>query len=311
MPIFHRQATVTFFALRPAAVVGDQRSFVDGDYPMDEVVSTISAMDPASEEYRIKDNLWGGETLCLLHDDGPHLVVGAYYRDNFSRPLAELKGEIREIELEDGAALVDAAYFAFFPGDVVGLLRTSSKSPGFARISQWLTCVGKVACGLIALPDADVFAQIDSRPADLRRFRLSAKRSRTDAIDTVAPSVARALRRAAEVNRYSDEISLEWRSPKGPEQSSWSREMRDELEEVLLALPDLAVAAVHMRGERKSINLKRSVVQHTVPVLLEDKRRVGPNEAADALFRAYDLERTAVDASLRVVRGFDERRAGD
>jgi hypothetical protein len=72
----NKKMTVYFYSIEPAPrFAGDGKKFELGAFPRDEVLKTVRMLDPASDEYRIQDNLFGGETFCLLHEDGPELVV--------------------------------------------------------------------------------------------------------------------------------------------------------------------------------------------------------------------------------------------
>ncbi|MGD9796164.1 MAG: hypothetical protein AB7V43_22085, partial [Acidimicrobiia bacterium] len=110
MAVHHKRLTVYFYAIEPMAEFGRgaSPSFEAGSYPLENVLKRIRKLDPATDEYRLKDDLFGGETFCLLHEDGPEPIMGAYYRDNLSKPLTEYKGEISELLLRDGEAVVDA-----------------------------------------------------------------------------------------------------------------------------------------------------------------------------------------------------------
>jgi hypothetical protein len=297
-----RQVAVSFYALGPMHPAEGQLSFTAGSYPLDAVQERIRKLDPASEEYRIRENLWGGETLCLLHEDGPQAVLGAYYRDNLAKAFTEYKGEITELALREGEALVDAAFAAFFPNDVVGLVRTSSKSPGFAKIGQWLSCIGGYACGLMALPDPDTLAQLDRSPTTMLRLKLRARRDRLPLIEQHSPSVAKVLRAAAEMNSATDEVGAEWRLTHRKDQAMWSQLVRQQLQELLSVLPEFSEAKVHVSGQRRPINLTRGYVQQTVTVQLEGTKRVGPTEAAVALFEAYDKEQASITKAVGALR---------
>lgn len=297
--------SVYFYALEPAPQPGGKGpTFRLGGYPLDEVLALIQSLDPAAEDYRIREGLFAGETFCLLHDDGPDPVLGCYYRDNLSKPLTEYKGEISELLLREGEALVDAAYAAFFQGDVVGLVRTSSKAPGFAKLSQWLSVQGRHSCVLSALRDPKGLAQLDAHPFGLRRIFLRVRPNRIDAVRPYSKDVAAALRAAANVNRSTEAIGIEFRSPRGgPDSALWSEQMRHEIEQLLGVLPDFEAAKVKVSGVKKELNLLRANVQTQFEVTLDETRRVGPAEAAEALFGAYDRERSSIQMALEARRG--------
>jgi hypothetical protein len=296
-----RSLTVYFYAIEPFPLT-DKRDFEAGSYPLESVLGSIRASDPATEEYRIRENLFGGETFCLVHDDGPEPILGAYYRDNLAAPLTEYKGEINELILRDGEALVDAAYMAFFPDDVVGLVRTSAKAPGFAKIGQWLSFMSDYGCGLVSLRDPNVLAQLDREPSKLRKLVLRIRRNRIAALAQYSPSIAGALRAAADVNSHSDEVGIELAVRTQQERAMWARSTRQEIEELLAVLPDFEKASVSVSGRQKPFNLLRASIQQPVSVLLANKR-VTANEAAQVLFQAYDEERNSIRLAIDALRG--------
>lgn len=302
MPVIAKSLTVYFYAIEPFPQAG-RRSFQSGAYPLDEVLDTIRRLDPAAEEYRLAETLYGGETFCLLHDDGPEPILGAYYRDDLVKPLTEYKGEINELLLREGEALVDAAYAAFFPGDVLGLVRTSSKAPGFAKIGQWLSIATGYACGLIALRDPNVLAQLDRHPTKLSELKLLIRRNRILAVEPYSRSVAAALRTVADVSRFSDEVGIDLLSRNAKERGRWAQEVRQEIEELLGVLPDFEKATVKVSGRKKPFNLLRATIQQAVKVPLIDSKRVGPSEAASGLFEAYSEERNSIELAVAATRG--------
>ena len=56
----------------------------------------IRNLDRESETYRIKDTLFGGETLCLLHEDGPQPLLRSRpsrrhrLSEQFAQPRSQL-----------------------------------------------------------------------------------------------------------------------------------------------------------------------------------------------------------------------------
>lgn len=297
-----RRLTVAFYALEPMPVFDGLKAFEPAGYPLAEVLDTVRKLDPAAETYRIRDKLFGSETMCVLHEDGPQPILGAYTRDNLAKALTEYKGEITELMLREGEALVDASYVAFFPLDVVGVVRTSQKSPGFAKISQWLTVQGRYSCGLLALPDPDTFAQLDHEPTKLHRFTLRVRRAVLPRVESTSPRVAEVLRAAANLNPASDQVGIDQRVSGGQEQARWSRLVREQIQELLGVLPECEEATVRVSGQSHLINLKRARVQRQMPVLLQGTKRVGPQEAAQALFEAYELERESIRRAIEVLR---------
>lgn len=294
-----------FYAIEPAPALGSgsSTSFEPGSYPLVEVLETIRRLDPSTDEYRLKDDLFGGETFCLLHEDGAQPIMGAYYRDNLSKPLTEYKGEISELLLRDGEAVVDAAYAAFFPGDILGLVRTSSKAPGFAKIGNWLSLAGGHNCGLFALRDANTIAQLDAHPTGLRRLSLRIRTGRVEAVGAHSEDVASALRAAAAINPASREVGIRLDSGRKEEnQARWSELARQEIEELLGVLPDFEEAKVTIAGLKNPVNLLRANIQRSLEISIVGSKRVGPAEAADALFRAYDQEQEPIRLALEARR---------
>lgn len=294
-----------FYAIDPVPAVEQQQTFTPGRYPSTKVFEAIRTRDPAEESYRIPDNLLGGETLCILHENGPKPILGAYYRDNLAKPLTEYKGQIAEAMFRDGEAPVNAAYVAFFPDDVVGLLRTSSASPNFAKIGLWLTCIGGFACGLLSLTDADTMAQLRDHAAGIRRLNIRCRRGALGIIENRVPSVADALRRVGDLNSESDQIGIElWAG--GSHQELFSQLALEEISELVWATPVLEQALVKVSGRKQPINLKRARVSGRTPVVLQDKKQVGLREAADALFAAYQQEQVSIRKAVAALRGLPD-----
>jgi hypothetical protein len=303
MPTVKKPVTVAFYAIEPRHAFDGQREFTSGAFPRDDVFTTIRRRDPAERDYRITEDLFGGETLCLLHENGPEPILGAYYRDNLGKLLTEYKGQIVEAMLREGEAPVDAGYLAFFPSDTVGLVRTSSKSPGFAKVGRWLTVIGGYSCGLTALPDADTLAQLQNNPTGLRGLLVRAQRGSFPFIESHSPSVAQALRAAADVNSQSEQSAIEVRATGSDgDDVGFSREALDRVSELMGALEAIEEVKVQLSGRRQPINLKRAHVKAQMSVRLEAKRRVGLAEAADVLFAAYEQERESVELAVAALR---------
>lgn len=288
--------TVYFYVVEPFP----EQTFAPGGYPQNDALYRIRQRDPAADDYRIKDRLFGGEMFCLLHEDGPQPVLGTYYKDMLARPQTERKGVVREIELEDGEGLVDVSYATFFPSDVVGIVRTSAKAPSFARLGQWLSIYGGYPCALLALPDADTLAQIDRAPSDLQRIWLRMRRSHLGALEGRSTGVAQALRSAAEANVWSDQVGVDLAVGSKTHQRAWALQMRSEIHELLAVLPEFETARVKLSGVRRPINLKRSHVTSPVQVQLQDSKRIGPNEGAEALFAAYEHEQASIERAAAI-----------
>lgn len=300
MPVRARSLTVYFYVIEPMpGVDGHRGRFVPGKYPLEEVLQRLRDIDTADETNRLQDHLWGGQTLCVLHEDGARPILGAYYRDDFNRALTEYKGEIRELMLRDGEALVDAAYAAFFPADVIGIVRTSSKSPKFAKIGQWLSVHGGYDCGLIALPDADALQQLDRVAGRLQRLRLRIKRSHIARVDAYSKEVAQALRAVTAISPPSDVVGFDIGSvSRSPAQAASSAAIRAEIEEIFTLMPEFEEATVKVAGMKRPINLRRALLTAQVDIALVDKSKVGRHEAAKALFEGYAQEKASIDAGI-------------
>lgn len=301
--MYPRELTAHFYALEPVSPPdGNSQKFLSGAFPLSDVLGTIRDADPADASYRIVETLFGGETFCIVHDDGPEPILGAYYRDNLAHPLAEYKGEVNELMMREGEALVDATYAAFFPNDVVGLVRTSSKAPGFARIGQWLSYLGGYGCGLFALSDTDTLAQLDREPTKLRTFFLRIRANRITAVEGHSPKVAQALRAASAIGGPNDDVGIDLRSTDETQRARWAQHLRQEITELLGVLPDFEEAKVTVSGTKKPINLLRANIQRGVKIVLTDSKRVGPKEAAEALFKAYADERVSINLAVKAAR---------
>ena len=302
VPTKVRTVNVAFYTVEPAPTFEPSRTtFLAGHLPWEDLWATVRLRDAAAEDYRLKDHLWGGETLCLLHDNGPEPILGAYYKDNFGKLLTEYKGEVTEATLREGEGPVMSAYLASFPMDVVGLVRTSSKAPGFASIGRWITAVGGISCALTSLPDANTLQQLRAEPTKLNRFTLGALKRALPGIQEGSPSVAKALDGALSINPLGGYAGLDVRAGKGAEVATFSAQVLQEMQEVMAVLPDLEEAKVYVSGRRRPINLKRSQIVAPVPVVLQDTTRVGLKEAAEALFTAYAQEHASIEAAVKAL----------
>ena len=124
------------------------------------------------------------------------------------------------------------------------------------------------------------------------------RRDRIPAVEPHSKNVAEALRAAADLNQLSSEVTIGHRIDSGGDSSEWSSIVRQEIEELMGVLPDFTEAKVKLAGVDKHVNLLRSTIQHTVDVSLFDRRKVGPAEAAVALFEAYAHEQGAINHAL-------------
>lgn len=65
-----RAVYVSFYAIEPVPAFEKQQTFPSGQSPGQSAGDNPFLGDPPEETYRIPDNLYGGETLCLLHENG-------------------------------------------------------------------------------------------------------------------------------------------------------------------------------------------------------------------------------------------------
>lgn len=289
-----RQVRVAFYAVQPLPGVDGHPTFELTNYPREATFEYIRSLDPVDETYRIKEDLFGGEFLCLLHDNGPETIVGAYYRDNLGRLLTEYKGEISEVMLRDGEAPVDASYLAFFPSDIVGLLRTSSKSPRNARVAQWLSYVAGCPCALVPLRDPDALAQLTEHPLGLRRLIVGASTSAMPELESHPASVAKTLRDLASLHPSSGMVRFEMRAERS-HQEDFSRLVLQDVHDLVEVIPFLDEVKVKVTGRSQLIDLKRLHVTAQIDAALVNTSRVGLREAPDLLFEAYAQQQTSVE----------------
>lgn len=290
--MFHKTVTVNFFVVEPSA--GDTPTFTL-DFPADEVFDAIRLLDLASGEYHVKDGLFANEVFCLVHE-GPIPVLGAYNKDMYATVMTERKGELREVELDEGEGLVDASYAVFFPGSVVAIVRTSVRSPGSARIASWLSLFGGHPCYFSSLPTADTLARLAEDPYDVKSVVLSAKRSRLPVIRSAERHVAEALDAAARISN-STKPALHLKVEKRSEKPQWWDGIKTVIGDLVEVLPEFDTARVEVRNGR-NINLLDAYVGTRVEVELDGSRRIRPVDAARALVTAYEQEGPAITAAL-------------
>ena len=155
---------------------------------------------------------------------------------------------------------------------------------------------------LSALKDVNTLSQLDERPNGLRRIFLRIRRDRIDSVEPYSADVAQALRAAAAVDAVSNEVGIELRVTNSSEYERWSRLMRAEIADLIGVLPDFEEAKVRVGGVKQPVNLLRANVQRGVEVSIVGSKRVGANEAAEALFEAYDQERNSISEAVEARR---------
>lgn len=287
---------MTFFVVEPAA--GYEQTFV-GDYPAEEVLGTIGALDLSTGDYHLKDGLFATELFCKAWD-GPHPILGAYVKDMYASVTTERKGEIREVEMDDGEGVVDATFVAFLPGSVAAMVRTSVKSPGSARVANWLSRFGGHPCYFAALPTVDTMARLDRPSSEVSSLVLRAKRGRLPAIRSASPKVAEALEAASRLSG-SSKVGLHLGVAQQKEKPAWWNGVRDLIGDLVEVLPEFDTARVEVVRD-KNINLLDAYVSTRVTVEMDGKRRVRPLDAAMAMMDAYQTERESIRASLEARR---------
>jgi hypothetical protein len=293
-----RQVRVSFFAIQPVPGMDGHPTFDLRRYPREETFDHVRCLDPADESYRIKEDMFGGEFLCLLHDNGSEAILGAYYRDNLGKLLTEYKGEISEVMLREGEAPVDASYMAFFPNDIVGLLRTSQKSPRNARIAQWLSFVAGCPCALVPLRDPDTLAQLAEHPLALRRLIVGANKSVLPELETHGASVAQVLRDMSRLHPGSAMVSYEVAAERST-QEEFSRLLLQDLHDLVDVIPILDEIKVKLAGRPAMVDLKRQLVLAQLQVILVNTSRIGLRQAPEILFDAYEQERVSVERAAQ------------
>lgn len=292
---------VHFYAIAPEPI---EPAFIHGHYPFDEVRTRIRSLDPASEEYRIGTDLLGSGVLCLFHEDGPVPLLGAYYKDMFTTPLTEYKGEIATLVLREGEGLVDASFAAFFPDDVVGIVRTSPKAPGHSRLADWLSSRGGTRMRLVPLRNPGAWKGVKGS----RRFGALRIKVRPDLIPDIEPrshDVAQALRQAASLTRATREVGIEI-SPGHADPGTWTSEIEDIIDQLGDLLPSFLVADLRLPAEdgqpAAKVSLRQGMIVVEVPTVLVNGPRLGPVDAAIAIHKGFERNQVAIRASVAEAR---------
>lgn len=251
---------------------------------MDEVFKAIKVLDYASGKYYMPARLLGNEVFCQV-EDGPLPILVGYTRDTLTDRLSERKGEVRRHELEEDAAWVDPAYSAFFPNDVVGIVRNTLNCPGSATIAHWLSEYGPHSFYLKGLQKADVFADLN-RPADeMYGLLLRIQRSLISLIVPARPDVASAFEHAAKVGGGSSGLFIGMQAGRSTqERATWWPPIKTVISDLAEAnlLVDFDSAKVKVRGG-SPVNLKDAYLTARVPISRNAKKKFGLAEAADAL----------------------------
>jgi hypothetical protein len=296
-----RELTVTFHVLEPMT---PERSFASGHLPVREVLNTIKELDRSSDSYRIRNGISANETFCHIHDDGPLTLIGTYNKDLVSRLLLEYQGDLEEIRLRDGEGPVDALYTMLFPGDVVGVLRTSTKAPGPAGFANWMSIQGQHPFYLSALPDPGALDHLRQRQGLIRRVEVGVNRHLLRRLNpAVNPlGVAAALRALADGCDATSSIELTLRNSDRKIRSQLDAGVEDLVFQFADVVPDFNRLKVFFTGERRPLDLRRSYVSTPMSVRLTQSKRVGPHEAGEALIEAYDREQSAIDSALQIWR---------
>ena len=300
MSIHRKPITVDFFVVEPSM---DHSKTFTGEFPHKRVLDAIDELDMERGEYHIRHNLYGDETFCLVHD-GPIRLLGAYNKDMSTLVLTERKGELRALLLDKDEGIVDASYVAFFDRNVVALLRTSNRSPGFMRIANWLSVCGPYQCHLAPIQRKNVWTDFDEMPDKIRAIYFGAKPRRIANLkrlirpNSAALNVAEALDSAARVQPVSDsEVGIRIRAPKTSLKGEWWRDMRPAVVELEEALPVFERAQIESTDGRK-VDLRASELAVGVEVEIDSSRRVSRLEAARALAHSYEIMQGPIERAL-------------
>lgn len=281
-----KNLTVQFFIINP--LDGHESAFEAGKFPAQRMVDAVGVLDPASPEYRLPGNLFGStEQFCHILPGEPPLIC-SYTKELVAAPETEHKGEIRALIFDEDEGVVDCAYLMLFPGDVVAILRTSNKAPGRSATARWLSTYGGVPFYLAPLPDPDFRTRL-ARGGHVRRVKLKARMSKLRTVGS-ENSFAESLRAIA--RPHSDVVEYSTSSTR-PVQSTplFSSAVVADLDELVALTPALEQAQVWVTGDPKPIDLKGAHHTTTVAVELDELRRVGPPQAAQALIDAFGKER--------------------
>lgn len=304
MSVFQRVVTVSFHVIEP---FGPENRWT-GEYPAAEVLSHIETLDLASGDYHLKRRLFGTEVFCAVHDDGPQPILASYTKDVWWAVMTERKGEISSIDMRDGEGPIDGAFAAFFEPSVVGIIRSSLKSPGPASTADWLSQFTPYSCVFNRLP-APASALL-AGPAD--RFLSAtfiAKKRQMARIREARPDLAGALDAAAGVGRSSKPgvvLATEHRD----ERSEWWTTIRaiiDDLDDAEL-LEDFAKASVRV-SKVGDVNLKKTFLTFRQPVAIQGNRRLAVASAAEALLRAYEQNQGEIREAVAAWRTEREQKA--
>lgn len=296
-----RSLTVSFFSLNPAE---PNPTFAPGHFPATDVFNTVKALDRAAPEYRIADGLFASEAFCFVHDDGPLPLIGTYNKDLVSRFLFEHDGDLEELKLDEGWGPVDGSYAMLFANDVVGILSPSQKAPRHAMFANWMSTQGGHPFYLAALADKNSLAQLRGERGLIRRAEFGVQRDQLWLFEEHVSrrGVAGALRQLAESFDGSTSIDVIIGNRKSNIRGAFANDVIAHFEDIAVMLPFMHRAKVYFEGERRPLDLRRSQVASTVDVTLTTTKRVGPNEAAEALLEAYDREHEAIIESVQAWR---------
>jgi hypothetical protein len=289
-PVWRRPYVVQFYRVVPRSE--GPAPYADGEFPLRMVVQRIQSLDPAADEYRFKETLFGNEHFCLIDESGPLPLFCAYTKDVTAAPETEKKGEIRSIIMDPDEGIVDAAYALVFPNDVVALVRTSTKAPGAAFLGSWLSAMSQIGFVLLPLPNLSVMDRVRGAHGLVRKFRLAGNVRRLNNIDAPRIGLAQELRSLARPG--SDTVVLEQSNRNHRNRVSFAESVLGDIEEILDLLPLLQEANVWLTGQRRAIKLKGAHYTTEAPFGLNGHRRVTARFAAIGLMGAYEREREAI-----------------
>lgn len=279
-----KRVTVTFYVVEP---LEEQSPSWEGEFPEKAVLDTARGLDLASGNYHVKTGLFNSEMFCAVYD-GPPRLLGGYTKDLLASLQTEFKGSIEQILLREGEGVVDAAYAHFFPNNVLGLLRTSVKSPGSASMANWISLFCGYPCVFSALPTADALSRLERPASEILGVTLRAKMKLLRWLRPVRADVASTFEAAGRVSG-SSKAEVTFATATKKERDHWWPGMRAAISDLAAAqlLQDFDAASVRLTG-KDSVNLRDAYVNRKLYVTLVGTKRVGPAEAAQALVEAYD-----------------------
>lgn len=302
MPVFVRTYQVNFFEVEPLDRIGPARpTFEIGKFPADEVLDRIADLDLASGDFYVEESLTGRMTFGVVRE-GPLRILAAYTKDPYDTFETERKGEFIEHVMEDDMGVVEASFVGFFPNGVVAVMRTSPKTPGSAKIANWLSLFGGHPVYFSPLERADVVTRLHGPRHRFYGLDLRSKRAKVPIIREVQPSIAEALQAAGQL-AYGENVGLYSGAGRADrDRIVWWRGMRPVVESLSEVLSEFDRAMVRVAGSEDDINLLDAYVRRRETIVMDDRRKPRAGDAAPGLVAAYEAEENAIYAALEARR---------